>query len=419
MKLVELEKEEYIKFTKENNAHFLESYEWGRVSKFRGYKVYYVGLKDNEEVKASALMLKKDLPLGYSYFYIPRGFNINYKDKELLNIFTKKLKEFSKKHKAIFFRIDPDIKLHTIDSNAQKIDGENNYDVVDNLKKIGYKHKKLTKYFETMLPRFTFRVPLEESIENIENKYTSTTKSRIKKALNSETSVEIGTKEDIKEFVRLMKMTEKRQNFYSHDLKFYEYFYEIFNKSNMVTLYLGKINIKKLIEKLTKEKNILLDELDKLKDENGKKANNRKKEINKNIESLDNQLKYLEDKPKENLVVSSYLTVKYNDKTWALYAANDMDYKNYFPNYLVYQKQIADSFNEGYKVFDVFGTIGDPNSSSHLVGLHDFKKKWGGEYIEFIGEFDYILKPFLNFIYTKIIPIRHKIINKHLRKNGK
>ena len=96
-----------------------------------------------------------------------------------------------------------------------------------------------------------------------------------------------------------------------------------------------------------------------------------------------------------------------------------MDYKNYFPNYLVYQKQITDSFNEGYKVFDVFGTIGDPNSSSHLVGLHDFKKKWGGEYIEFIGEFDYILKPFLNFIYTKIIPIRHKIINKHLRKNGK
>ena len=82
MKLVELEKEEYIKFTKENNAHFLESYEWGRVSKFRGYKVYYVGLKDKDEVKASALMLKKDLPLGYSYFYIPRGFTINYKDKE-------------------------------------------------------------------------------------------------------------------------------------------------------------------------------------------------------------------------------------------------------------------------------------------------------------------------------------------------
>ena len=66
MKLVELEKEEYIKFTKENNAHFLESYEWGRVSEFRGYKEYYVGLKDNEEVKDSTLMLKKDLPLGYS-----------------------------------------------------------------------------------------------------------------------------------------------------------------------------------------------------------------------------------------------------------------------------------------------------------------------------------------------------------------
>jgi lipid II:glycine glycyltransferase (peptidoglycan interpeptide bridge formation enzyme) len=51
--------------------------------------------------------------------------------------------------------------------------------------------------------------------------------------------------------------------------------------------------------------------------------------------------------------------------------------------------------------------------------MNDFKKKLGEEYTEFVGEFDYILKPGMNFIYNKIIPLKHKIINKKLRKNGK
>lgn len=419
MELVNLNEKEYKEFTSNNNAHFLQSYEWGLISKYRGYDVFYLGLKDKEKIKATALLLKKKLPLNYSYFYIPRGYTINYNDKELVNIFTLKIKDFCHNHKALFFKIDPDIKLHTIDSNAKKIDGENNYKLVDDLKDIGFKHQKLTKYFESMQPRFTFRIPLNNSIEEIENKYTSTTKSRIKKALNSLVTVKIGTKDDIKEFVRLMKMTEKRQNFYSHDLNYYNYFYEVFEKKDMVKLYLGIIDIPKLKEKLNSEFKNLNEEYLSIKDINSKKANGRKKELEKNINSLNEQLEHLKDKPNSKLIVSSYLTVFYNDKAWALYAANDMEYKTFFPNYAVYQRQIKDAKEENKKIFDVFGTIGEPSSDSNLVGLHDFKKKWGGEYTEFIGEFDYILKPFLNFIYKKIIPLRHKIINKYLRKKGK
>ena len=417
MELVELNEKEYKEFIEKNNAHFLQSYEWGQISKKRGLIPFYLGLKD-KEIKATALLLKKNMPLGYSYFYIPRGYTIDYNNLELLKIFTLKIKEFSKKHKAIFFRIDPDIKLHTIDSNALKIEGENNYKLVDYLKKIGYKHRKLTKYFETMQPRYTFRIDLKDDLDTIESRYTTTTIQRIKKAIKYGVHVEIGTKEDIKEFVRLMKMTEKRQGFYSHNLSFYEDFYELFNKNNMVTLYLGKINICLAIEKLNKELDELKEEYNDLKELTNKKANNRKKEIEKNIKSIEEQLEFYKDKPKEDIAVSSYITVHYGNKSWALYAANDMDYKRMFANYLVYQRQIKDAKEKKKEIFDVFGTIGDPNSNSHLIGLHDFKKKWGGEYIEFIGEFDYILKPFINFIYNKVITIRHKIINKKLRKKG-
>ena len=95
-----------------------------------------------------------------------------------------------------------------------------------------------------------------------------------------------------------------------------------------------------------------------------------------------------------------------------------MDYKNLFANYLVYKNQIRDSFNSGKEIFDVFGTIGDPKSTSSLVGLHDFKKKWGGEYTEFIGEFDYVLNKFMYFVFTKLIPLRHKIVRKLLKRQN-
>ena len=419
MELVELNEKDYRKYTNNNHAHFLQSYEWGIVSKNRKYIVHHLGLMDNDKIKATALVLEKKIVSNYCYFYIPRGFTIDYKNKELLKEMTTKLKEFAKSKKCIYIHIDPAIKLHTIDENANVIDGENNYDIVDNLVDAGFKHLPLTKYFESTQPRFTFRISLEGTMDDIRNRYSSTTKSRIKKAINSCCFVEVGNKEDVKEFSRLMELTEKRQDFYSHRSEYFDMFYDVFSKSDMVTLYLGKIDLLKLSNKLQEEKSSLDEEYDSLKEVDSKKANNRKKEIEKNLNSINDQLAFLDNKPKEIVAVSSYLIVRYNGFAWALYAANDMDYKTMYANYLVYDKQLEDAHDEGLKVFDVFGTIGDPNGKSNLVGLHDFKKKWGGEYTEFIGEFDLILNKFIYFLYKKINPIRHKIANKKLRKGVK
>ena len=47
---------------------------------------------------------------------------------------------------------------------------------------------------------------------------------------------------------------------------------------------------------------------------------------------------------------------------------------------------------EGFKQVDLFGTCGIPNPTpdNPIYGIHNFKKRLGGEYTEFIGEFDLI-----------------------------
>lgn len=416
MKLFELCEKDYRKFTESHNAHFLQSYEWGELAKNRDFIPYYIGLIDNNKIIATALLLQKKLLFGYTYFYIPRSYTIDYTNFELIKIFTLEIKKFCKSKKGIFFRIDPDIKLHTIDENANKLVGEDNYKLVNYLVAIGFTHRPLNKYFEGMQPRFTFRIDLKNSLEDIEKRYSNTTIQRIKKASRMGIEVEVGNKEDISEFIRLMKMTEQRQGFYSHNEKYYYLFYDLFQKKDFVTLYLGKVDIVKTLNKLKDELKKFKSEYLSLKEINNKKSNNRKKELEKNIKSLEEQINFFASKDEEKKIISAYLIVHYGNKSWALYAANDMEYKKLYANYLVYQKQIADSKLRGMEIFDVFGTIGEPNSDNHLVGLHDFKKKWGGEYTEFIGEFDYVLNKLMYFVYIKLIPIRHKIINKKLRK---
>ena len=97
MKFVEnIEKEKYEKFVKnhKSKSHFLQSYAWGEFSKkCKGYTPYYVGLVDDKnKLLCTALLLEKKLPMGYSRFYSPRGFVIDFYNKELLSEFVKEIK---------------------------------------------------------------------------------------------------------------------------------------------------------------------------------------------------------------------------------------------------------------------------------------------------------------------------------------
>lgn len=406
--LEQIEEERYASFVENHptKSHFLASPFWAEVSRLRGLVPSYVGVEEDGKLIATALLLKKSLPLGYCYFYIPRGFVMNYEREDCLAFLTESLKKYVRKQKGLYFKIDPDIRLHTIDDDACRIEGEDHYHLVEVLKELGYRRKPLTKYFETSQPRYTFRVNLEDDMDTIRKRYSKTALRFIKKAEHYKVEPFVGTKEEVKEFVRLMKMTEQRQNFFSHDASFYEKFYDTFSSAHHVSLLLAKVNLEEMI-KVVQE--------DIVKEE---------KKENQNEVFLKNKREELaffekEAKTKKEAVVSGYFTVHYGDKSWYLYGANDLNYKMTYANYKLFDFQIQTAKDYGSTWFDEFGTIGEPQSTNPLVGLHEFKKKFGGEYLEFIGEFDYITRPIVAFFFLKFVPIYRKIVKKRLRKQVK
>lgn len=424
IKLVKLGKQDYEKFVKNNKykSHFLQSYVWGEFSeKKKKLKPYYLGLKDNESLVAATLLLEKRLPFNYTYFYAPRGFVIDFTNKDLITKMTKEIINFVKKKKAIFFKIDPDIIRNEYNYLNEKVSTD--YDsnkIYKDLLSIGYKHLGFTKNFETMQPRYTFRINLNQDIDDIIEHFSKTTKQRINKASKLGCEVSIGSIDDIDTFYHLMTLTENRKDFISYSKDYYKEQYKMLSKNNMAVLFLGRVDTKKIIDNFTTDLNNINNDLSKLDITNGSKNIKRKySDLETRKRNLENEIFKYKDYQKQYgqvITLNAHMIIKYNDKAWVLYAGNHNILTESYANYLTYFEHIKYCKENNIKIYDQFGTIGDLSKDNPRLGLHEFKKKFGGDYVEFLGEFDYVLKPFMYFVFTKLVPFYRNIIRKKSKK---
>lgn len=432
MKFVfDIDKKKYDKFVKNHptKSHFLQSYAWGEFSKSaRGLTPHYVGLVDkNDNLVCATLLLQKKLPLGYSYFYAPRGFVIDFYDKKLLTEFVDKIKEYVKKYKAIFIKIDPDIIWKEYNYKDEEVLQDNNpQKIFDSLTNLGFKHLGFTKNFETMQPRYTFRINLEGSMLDVEGRFSKTTTQRINKGTNLGTKVRLGDKNDVETFNKLMELTEGRKGFISHDLEYYKKLYNIYNKDNKMNIFIGSINCDDVIDIYTKEKDEILEKLNPLMElENPSKSNSTKiKELSGRVSKLDEYIEEYQNAKDEfgnEIVLSAHVVIHYGDKAWNLYAGNHNILSSSFANYKTYYEHIKHSQENKIKIYDQFGTTGDLSKDNPRYGLHVFKKTFGGNYIEFMGEFDLVTNKFMYFVFTKLVPFYRKAIRNitKLKRGGK
>jgi len=398
-------------------SHFLQSSTWGKIMEQGNYKPIYVALKEGKKIVAAALLLKRSLPMGYSYFYSPRGFVLDYDKKGLLEEFTKRVTGFVKQQKGIFLRIDPDVLLHSLDSDGHEIGNLDHMPLIERMKTIGFHHRGFTQQFETEQPRFTFRIDLDQDLDTIFQNMSSTTRQRIKKGEKYQVKVRIGTEKDLHYFIHLMNETEERKSFSSHNDTYFQYFYKIFNEKEHARLFLGSVNPRKIVEILEEDKLSVDEQLRDLEEHPrpGKSYANKKNELLKQKENLEKELlKYQEYglEYEDEVVISAHMIVYFGNKAWVLYAGNANILTTTYANYKVYYEHIKFAKENGISIYDQFGTIGPDCHDKSLQGLHDFKKKFGGTYTEFLGEFDYVVSPFMYFLFQKVVPMYRNIKRK-------
>jgi len=400
MKLVKLSRSDFDKFAKTNQYRsFYQTSAYGDLMLGQGFNSIYIGLKNkNNSIVAASLFLYKNIKGNKKFAYAPRGFLLDYNDKRILKEFTAKIKGYFRGNNFVFIKIDPAVifKEHNPDGSI-KTNGIDNSEVLKELLKDGYKHLGFTSFLEGLKPRWNVRLKIEGSSENTFKNFHPDVQEKIINAHKKGFEVYKGTEKDLEKFFFFVKNKNSSRN-----IDYYKSYFNTFGKKDMFELWFVKMNTNLLLEneRLIYENEININnELSKLvlqprddKEEIIEKKMKSDEKLARYKNSLISATSFAAKYP-QGRTVAAQAIIKYENEIFFLIDGYNIELKGSNPDYLLKWMIIDKYIKEGYQYFNLNGTTSQYNNkNSKFYNLYDYKTKMGGSVIEYLGEFDYIIR---------------------------
>ena len=253
MKFQEITEKEYQNFWENHPLKtFLSAPEISKLREKSGWITYFVGVKENKKIVAASMLLAHKRHFGKYEFYSPRGYLMDFKNKELLTFFTSELKQYIKDKKGYVLRIDPYViyKQRDIDGNIVE-GGEDNSDVVENLLKLGYR-----KIAEENMEQvgWMFSLDLEgKTIDQIYKEMKPNTRNTIRKAEKFGITVNEIAYDELDKFQSIMEETGARKGFHVRNLSYFQEMYKLFHDKNEIKYFITELDLKAYIERKRRE----------------------------------------------------------------------------------------------------------------------------------------------------------------------
>ena len=305
---------------------FLQSWEWGEVSKARGNEIHRIAIFDDDKIIACASIEKYDLPFGISYLYVARGPVLAWdeiacgselsKPKEAFILLLDEIEKIAQKENALFLRIDPPI--------------EQGWENIGNMKfwqEIGF-----IKANKEIQPKMVVMLNLDKNEDDLlaqmKSKTRYNTRLCLKKGIKIEESTDLA---DIDGFYELMQKTGHRGGFSLHPKKNYQEIIEILAPLNMAKIFLAKY--------------------------------------------------------KGKLIAANIVSFFGNFATY-MHGASDDSFRNLMPTYGLQWKSICEAKKMGCKTYDFGGVVSENLAKHSWAGISRFKRGFGATEKEFIGSLD-------------------------------
>ena len=390
MEFVELTEKEYEKFWEVHPLKtFLSSSDIGKLRKKNNWDVNYVGIKEKKKVLAATMLVSIKRKLGKKEFYSPRGFLLDFKNKELLDFFVKNVKKYIKDNNGYILRIDPYViyKERDIDGNIVE-GGIDNSSVVEQLNKLGFKKVSIPNMEQI---GWMFSLGLEgKTEEQIQKEMKPNTRTTIRKA--SKIGIEIRELgyDDLQEFLDIMIETGERKNFSIRNLSYYQDMYELLYDKGQIKYVVTELDLDKYKKNLEKEKEEKKNEKEQLNDAkyNDGKRNSLKNEIlsiEKRIKEAD---EIIEQEGKSKITLSGSMFIMIQPEVIYLSSGNYKKFMNFNSQYLIQWEMIKYGIKNGFKKHNFYGIPANINEKPKDYGIYEFKKGFNGYVEELIGEFE-------------------------------
>lgn len=301
----------------------LQSFEWGELKrKSGGWEPIRLAVEDGGKIVGAVSILKRRLPhLNKCFFYASRGPVCDYSDSAVLQILLKAIEERAHKEGAILLKIDPPVTKDHVDTVAA-------------LRQAGFVESADDRGFGGIQPRCVMILDISSSLDDVFAGFKP--KWRYNVRLAEKKGVEVRsdcTKDDLKRFYDVLKVTAQRDGFLVRGYSYYEHMWDELVVPGIARLFLTEY---------------------------------------------------------EGEVVAGALSFVFGNRCCYTYGASSNNHRNVMPNHLMQWRMIEWAKESGCSLYDFRGVsqIKDKDSGDHLSGLNRFKEGFGAQFVEYIGEFD-------------------------------
>lgn len=412
MKLVELSKTEFNEFTNYLEiCPFEQSVYWANFKSGENWHPYFLGLEDkNKLLGATLLLANENKSIKKRFFYAPQGFLIDYKNYDLLEVFTKEIINFVKEKNGIYLKIDPEILTTEKDEDGRELQGGiNNLFIKDYLLKLGF----IETDNNTINPKYTMKLDLtDKSLNDILNNMSKKARQIIKRNERLGYIVRELKQDELPIFIKTMDKISSKFNTIEYELPFYEDLASAFTKEHLKIM-IAELDLNTTLNNLKKEEKVLQIEKEK---RIGLYQNNQlteetfiEKELGykEQINIINKRRKYYlslkEKTANDKIFLGGYLFLMYGKEITALIGGMDDEYIDLDVSYSIHFKMLKKAIEYGYRSYN-FYEVKDVNDGGFF-----FKQNFGAKLFEHIGEFDYPIDLNSYKKYKKYFPLYYGV----------
>ena len=329
------------------NGHILQTWEWGASKIRNGWTPEtFVWTNDKGETVAVAMILRRQLklgPLSLKVLYCPKGPTLDWQNPDLVNRVLNDLQAFAKAQKAIFLKIDPEVRLGTgvpgTETEVPHVPGEN---VLDNLKNRGWLFSQDQIQF-----RNTVFIDLTRDEAAILTAMKQKTRYNIRLASRRGVTVRQATLDDLPMLYQMYAHTAVRDDFAIRGADYYLELWKSFMNAGMCHALIAEV---------------------------------------------------------EGEAVAGLFLLHFNQVSIYMYGMSTDKYRELMPNYLLQWEAMRLSKELGYSSYDMWGAPDVFDESDSMWGVYRFKEGFNGVTARHVGAWDYPSRPLFYKLYTGLLP---------------
>lgn len=375
----EIEKSEFDAFASRHPlSNLLQSWSWSEIKS--NWDSMHTGVYQDGKLVATALVLIKQLPGGFTMFYIPRGPIMDYDNEQLVEFYFKSLVREGKKHRTLFIKMDPAIEVGKYPSSDSKRPRNGNEKYVASIEKAGAIHQGFTMDLsQSIQARFC---SILDKPEDLLAAMPKKTRKLIKEAEKRHLEIISGRDELLDDFAALVEMTESRKHVSLRNREYFRHLIDTYQDDAIIMLAICDPG--RILKECQQRKADLDAQLEALPENQKKKRftiEEQRASALKDIHNIEEIIAEVgSDKPRP---IAGVLTIKYGRSCEMLYAGMDERFRRFMPQYKTYIENFKWAFDKGCEEFSMGGVEGSLDD-----GLTHFKDNFAPLIHEYIGEFD-------------------------------